>query len=198
MGDVYLVAGLGNPGPGYAATRHNVGFLTVDELLDRLGGRFRRSRKHHALVAEVRDGDTRLILAEPQTFMNESGRSVAALQSFYKLEPAELIVVHDELDLSFGVVRVKLGGGTAGHNGLNSIARSIGRDFIRVRVGIGRPSGRKDPVDFVLEPFTKREREAVPELVGRAADAVITVVREGVAAAQTSFNQRVEPSRLDP
>jgi len=191
VADLHLVAGLGNPGPEYERTRHNLGFLTADLLADRIGARFRRS-KHQALVAEGRDGDARLILAKPQTFMNESGRAVAALQRFYKLEPAQIIVVHDELDLPFGTVRVKLGGGTAGHNGLNSVASTIGRDFVRVRVGIGRPTGRKDPVDFVLEPFIKREQAEVPALVERAADAVIAVVHDGVSPAQTSFNQRAQ------
>lgn len=191
MADLHLVAGLGNPGPEYERTRHNLGFLTADLLADRSGARFRRS-KHQALVAEGRDGDARLILAKPQTFMNESGRAVAALQRFYKLEPGQIIVVHDELDLPFGTVRVKLGGGTAGHNGLNSVASTIGRDFVRVRVGIGRPTGRKDPVDFVLEPFIKREQAEVPALVERAADAVLAVIRDGVSLAQTSFNQRAE------
>jgi len=190
VADLYLVAGLGNPGPEYERTRHNLGFLTADVLAERLGGaRFRRS-KHQALVAEARDGDVRLVLAKPQTFMNESGRAVAALQRFFKLPIENIIVVHDELDLPFGVVRVKLGGGTAGHNGLNSVASALGRDFVRVRVGIGRPSGRKDPVDFVLEPFAKREQADVPALVDRAADAVLAVIREGVSLAQTSFNQR--------
>ena len=191
MADLHLVAGLGNPGPEYERTRHNLGFLTADLLADRSGARFRRS-KHQALVAEGRDGDARLILAKPQTFMNESGRAVAALQRFYKLEPGQIIVVHDELDLPFGTMRVKLGGGTAGHNGLNSVASTIGRDFVRVRVGIGRPTGRKDPVDFVLEPFIKREQAEVPALVERAADAVLAVIRDGVSLAQTSFNQRAE------
>jgi len=191
VADLHLVAGLGNPGPEYERTRHNLGFLTADLLADRSGARFRRS-KHQALVAEGRDGDARLILAKPQTFMNESGRAVAALQRFYKLEPGQIIVVHDELDLPFGTVRVKLGGGTAGHNGLNSVASTIGRDFVRVRVGIGRPTGRKDPVDFVLEPFIKREQAEVPALVERAADAVLAVIRDGVSLAQTSFNQRAE------
>jgi PTH1 family peptidyl-tRNA hydrolase len=190
VSSLYLVAGLGNPGAEYERTRHNLGFLTVDELAARLGaGKFKRS-KHSSLVAEARDGDDRLVLAKPQTYMNVSGRAIASMMGYYKAELDHVVVVHDELDLPFGTVRVKLGGGTAGHNGLRSIVQSVGDGFIRVRLGIGRPSGRKDPVDFVLEAFSKAEAEAVPGIVDRAADAVQTVAREGVGAAQTEFNKR--------
>jgi PTH1 family peptidyl-tRNA hydrolase len=193
VSSLYLVAGLGNPGSEYDRTRHNLGFLTVDELGERLvAGKLKRSRKHSALVAEARDGDDRVVLAKPQTFMNLSGRSIASLMNFYKVPLGNVIVVHDELDLPFGVVRVKLGGGTAGHNGLRSIVPAIGGDFVRVRIGIGRPTGRKDPVDFVLEPFSKSEVPEVPAIVDRAADAVLSVLREGVGAAQTEFNRREE------
>lgn len=191
MSSLHLVVGLGNPGPEYDRTRHNLGFLTVDALGERLdAGRFKRSRRHSALLAEARDGDHRLVLAEPQTFMNLSGRSVASLMRFYKVPLENVIVVHDELDIPFGVVRVKLGGGTAGHNGLSSVAQAVGNGFVRVRIGIGRPPGRKDPTVFVLEPFTKREEPEVPAVVERAADAVLVIVREGVSAAQTEFNKR--------
>lgn len=189
----FVVAGLGNPEPEYDRTRHNLGFLTVDELAARLDARLKRS-KHSALVGETRDGDTRLVLAKPLTYMNLSGRAVAQLMRFYKVEPADIIVIHDELDLPFGTVRVKLGGGTAGHNGLNSVAQAIGPGFARVRVGIGRPQGRKDPVDFVLESFTKSEAPEVPALVDRAADAVLAIVREGVSEAQTTYNRREPPA----
>jgi PTH1 family peptidyl-tRNA hydrolase len=193
VSSLYLVAGLGNPGSEYDRTRHNLGFLTVDELAERLGaGKLKRSRKHSAIVAEARDGDDRLVLAKPQTFMNLSGRSIASLMNFYKVPLGDVIVVHDELDLPFGVVRVKLGGGTAGHNGLRSIVPAIGSDFVRVRVGIGRPTGRKDPVDFVLESFTKSEAPEVPAIVDRASDAVLAVARDGVGPAQTEFNRREE------
>ena len=191
MSSLYLVAGLGNPGPEYDRTRHNLGFLTVDELALRLGaGRFKRSRKHSSLVAETRDGDGRLVLAKPQTFMNVSGRAIAALMGFYKVELDHVVVVHDELDLPFVTVRVKIGGGTAGHNGLRSIVGAVGDGFVRVRLGIGRPSGRKDPVAFVLEAFTKAEADAVPGIIDRAADAVQMVIRQGVGPAQTEFNKR--------
>lgn len=190
MSSLYLVAGLGNPGSEYERTRHNLGFLTADELAARLdAGKFKRS-KHSAIVAEARDGDARLVLAKPQTFMNVSGRSIASLMGYYKAELDHVIVIHDELDLPFETVRVKLGGGTAGHNGLRSIVQSVGDGFVRVRLGIGRPSGRKDPVDFVLEAFTKAEAEAVPGVVARAADAVQMVIREGVGPAQTEYNRR--------
>ena len=188
-----MVAGLGNPGSEYDRTRHNVGFLTADSLAERLGaGKFKRSRKHSAQLAEARDGEDRLVLAKPQTYMNLSGRTVASLMRFYKVPLEDVIVVHDELDLPFGVVRVKLGGGTAGHNGLNSVAQSVGNGFARVRIGIGRPPGRKDPVDFVLEPFAKKEEAEVPAIIERAADAVLAIVHEGVGAAQTEFNRRGE------
>ncbi|MGH2794275.1 MAG: aminoacyl-tRNA hydrolase [Actinomycetota bacterium] len=191
MSSLYLVAGLGNPGSEYERTRHNLGFLTVDELASRLdAGKLKRTRKHSAFVAEAHDGDGRLVLAKPQTMMNLSGRSIASLMGFYKVPLENVIVVHDELDLPFGVVRVKLGGGTAGHNGLRSIVQAVGDGFVRVRLGIGRPMGRKDPVAFVLEAFTKAEAEAVPGIVDRAADAVLMVAREGVGAAQTEFNKR--------
>jgi peptidyl-tRNA hydrolase, PTH1 family len=189
VADRTLVAGLGNPGPEYERTRHNVGFRVAEELAARLDGTFKRS-KHEALVVEVRDGDGRLLLAKPQTFMNDSGRSVAALMRYYRVPLAKVVVVHDELDLPFGVIRVKLGGGTAGHNGVADVANVIGEGFARVRIGIGRPPGRKDPVDFVLEPFSKREEGEVPGIVDLGADAVLSIVRDGVGAAQTAFNQR--------
>lgn len=192
MADLTLVAGLGNPDPEYERTRHNLGFRVADELASRLGVRFKRSKKHEALVAEGRDGDARSVLAKPQSYMNESGRSVAALSSFYKVPIERIIVVHDELDLPFGVVRVKLGGGAGGHNGVLSVAQTIGPGFARVRLGIGRPPGRKDPVDFVLEPFRKSEEIEVPAIVEAGADAVIAVIRDGVSAAQTAFNRRRE------
>lgn len=183
------MAGLGNPDPEYERTRHNVGVRVTDELARRVDGRFKRS-KHHARVAEVRDGDTPVILAQPTTYMNESGRALAALTRYYDVPLERTIVVHDELDLPFGAVRVKLGGGAAGHNGIADVARAITPDFVRVRVGIGRPPGRKDPVVFVLEPYAKREEEELPAIVDAAADAVLSVIRDGVGAAQTRFNKR--------
>jgi peptidyl-tRNA hydrolase, PTH1 family len=192
MADLTLVAGLGNPDPEYERTRHNLGFRVADELASRLDARFKRSKKHEALVAEARHVDARLVLAKPQTYMNESGRSIAALSRFYKVPFEKVMVVHDELDLPFGVVRVKLGGGAGGHNGVLSVAQTIGPGFVRVRLGIGRPPGRKDPVDFVLEPFRKSEEGHVPAIVDAGADAVLMVMREGVSATQTAFNRRTE------
>jgi peptidyl-tRNA hydrolase, PTH1 family len=188
----WLVAGLGNPGSEYDRTRHNVGFRVADELAHRLGAKFKRSSKHSALVADTRDGEAHVLLAKPQTYMNESGRAVAGLARYHDVPIDHVVVVHDELDLPFGSVRVKLGGGTAGHNGVADVASAIGNGFARVRVGIGRPPGRKDPVAFVLEPYRKAEEAEVPAIVDRAAEAVLTVVREGVGPAQTFYNQRGE------
>ncbi len=174
----YLIAGLGNPGPRYAATRHNIGFLVAEELVERLGGSFRS--KFSGRLAEVRDGDARLAILCPETFMNLSGRSVGPALRFYKLPPERLVVVHDELDLELGDVRTKAGGGLAGHNGLRSIAEAIGsQDFLRVRIGVGRPD-RGEPVpvaDWLLQPF--RPEVDVPALVRRGADAVLGLIRSG-------------------
>jgi PTH1 family peptidyl-tRNA hydrolase len=191
-----LVAGLGNPGPEYERTRHNIGFRVADELARRLDATFKRS-KHEALTAEARDGDTPVLIAKPQTYMNDSGRAVSGLARYYGVPPERIIVVHDELDLPFGVVRVKLGGGTAGHNGVSDVASAIGTGFARVRIGIGRPTGRKDPVDFVLEPFTKSEEAGVPAIVDLAADAVFAILHDGISAAQTAFNQRASEGQVD-
>ncbi|MBA2615716.1 MAG: aminoacyl-tRNA hydrolase [Actinobacteria bacterium] len=184
-----LVAGLGNPGREYAGTRHNVGWLVAEELARRQGGSFRS--KFSGDLAEVRLDAARVALLKPQTFMNESGRSVAPAVRFFKVDPVDLLVVHDEVDLDVGRLQVRLGGGLAGHNGLRSIARELGTpEFARLRVGVGRP-GRGDPrpvADFVLSPF---EPEVdVDELVARAANAVEAVVHDGLEAAQTRFNGR--------
>ncbi|HEV2087340.1 MAG TPA: aminoacyl-tRNA hydrolase, partial [Cryptosporangiaceae bacterium] len=154
--DLFLVVGLGNPGPSYAGNRHNVGHAVVDLLADRVGGRFKRHRSR-AEIIEGRLGDLpghRVVVAKPLSFMNESGGPVAGLRDFFKLASERIIVVHDELDLPFGAVRLKLGGGDNGHNGLRSVTRSLGtREYLRVRVGIGRPPGRQDPADYVLKDF---------------------------------------------
>lgn len=184
-----LVAGLGNPGREYAKTRHNVGFMVVDELARRHGVRFRS--KFSGLVGDLRIAGRRVALLEPQTYMNESGRSVAAAVRFYKTPLPSLLVVHDEVDLAPGRLQVRLGGGLAGHNGLRSIVRQLGSpDFLRLRVGVGRPErGDARPVaDYVLAPF---EPEVdVDAIVARAADAVEAVATEGVEAAQQRFNER--------
>ena len=182
-----LVAGLGNPGREYARNRHNVGRMVVDELARRSGGSFRE--KFSGQLAEVRVGEGRLALLEPETYMNESGRSIAAAVRFFKVDPADLVVVHDDVDLDEGRLQARLGGGLAGHNGLRSIAQALGtQEFVRLRIGVGRP-GRGDPrpvADYVLSDFD--ETTDVEELVGRAADAVELLAREGLDAAQRRYN----------
>jgi PTH1 family peptidyl-tRNA hydrolase len=182
-----LVVGLGNPGGEYAKTRHNVGWMVVDELARRHGGSFRS--KFSGRLGEIRLEGLRLALLKPETYMNESGRSVAAAARFFKVEPGALVIVHDDVDLPTGRLQVRLGGGLAGHNGLRSIAQALGGpDFLRVRIGVGRP-GRGDPrpvADYVLSEF---EPEVdVDELVTRATDAVETLPLEGLEAAQRRFN----------
>ena len=184
-----LVAGIGNPGREYADTRHNVGWMVTDELARRHGGSFRS--KFSGQLSEVRVDGAKVALLKPQTYVNESGRSVGPAARFFKLEPAALLVVHDEVDLDLGRLQVRLGGGLAGHNGLRSVARHLGTpEFMRLRVGVGRPE-RGDPrpvADFVLSPF---EPDAdVEGIVARAADAVDGVVREGIEQAQRRFNER--------
>jgi peptidyl-tRNA hydrolase, PTH1 family len=182
-----LVAGLGNPGREYERTRHNVGWMVVDELARRRDGSFRS--KFAGQLAEVRDDERRLALLKPETFMNVSGRSVGAATRFFKVAPGSLLVVHDDVDLEPGRLQARLGGGLAGHNGLRSIAEALGtHDFLRLRIGVGRPArGDRRPVaDYVLAPF---EPEIdVDELVSRAADAVEVVAREGLEPAQQRFN----------
>ncbi len=182
-----LVAGLGNPGEEYARTRHNAGFLVADELARRHGGSFRP--KFSGKVSEIVVADRRLALLKPETYMNESGRSVGAAVRFYRVAPAFLLVVHDDVDLEEGRLQARLGGGLAGHNGLRSIAEALGtRDFMRLRIGVGRP-GRGDPrslADYVLSEFSPETD--VDALVSRAADAVETIAAEGLEAAQRRFN----------
>ncbi len=188
--DSWLVVGLGNPGPGYAGHRHNVGQMALAELAHRTSAAF-RSHKADAAVAEARltPGGPKLILAKPNTFMNLSGGPVALLLRFYQLDAARLIVLHDELDIPFDTIRVKSGGGHGGHNGVRDIAAAIGTpDFTRVRIGIGRPPGRQDAADFVLKPFTGAEREVLPSLLADAADATELVITEGLPAAQARFH----------
>jgi PTH1 family peptidyl-tRNA hydrolase len=185
-----LVAGLGNPGREYADTRHNVGFMVAEELARRHGGSWRA--KFSGDLAEMRLDGLRLAVLKPQTYMNESGRSVGAAVRFFKVEPEALLVVHDEVDLEPGRLQARLGGGLAGHNGLRSVAQHLGTpEFARLRIGVGRPE-RGDPrpvADFVLSPFSPEVD--VEALVARAADAVETVAREGVEEAQNRFNGRV-------
>jgi len=187
--DATIVVGLGNPGERYAATRHNVGAMVLDHLVSAAGDRWKSQRKTRCDVAETRWAGRQVILARPHSYMNESGGPVSALAGFYGVPAEGIVVLHDELDLPFGALRIKAGGGDNGHNGLKSIRRSIGSgDTVRVRIGVGRPPGRQDPADFVLRPFSSTERTELPELIGRAADATECAVAEGVTVAQNRFN----------
>ncbi len=183
-----MVVGLGNPGPQYADNRHNVGFMVADVMADRLGARF-RAHKGRADIVEGRLGSSRLIVVKPKAFMNLSGGPVAALSRYFAVPAGALIVIHDELDLPFGALRLKLGGGDNGHNGLRSVRSAIGTgDFHRVRFGIGRPPGRQDPADYVLRDFNAAERRELPFHADRAADAAEALVTQDLAAAQNLFN----------
>jgi PTH1 family peptidyl-tRNA hydrolase len=189
----WLVAGLGNPGDRYANTRHNVGRMVTDELARDAGGRFKKARFLPAEVAEIRvagpGGDERVWLVRSTQFMNESGPSYAGVAKKHGIDPAFVIAVHDELDVAQGELRVKLGGGTAGHNGLRSLQTALRTpEFFRVRLGVGRPPGRQDPADFVLQPIGKRAEADVSELVARGADAVRSLIADGLSVTQDRFN----------
>jgi peptidyl-tRNA hydrolase, PTH1 family len=184
----WLVVGLGNPGPKYEATRHNAGALTLDLLADRAGGRFKVHRSRCEVV-EGRLAGVPAVLAKPLTYMNESGGPVANAAKFYSVPPERVVVVHDELDLPFATVRVKQGGGDNGHNGLRSVTSSLRtKEYLRVRVGIGRPPGRQDPADFVLKPFSSTERKELDWLLDRAADAAESLLTVGLLATQNAFH----------
>ncbi|HEY7283621.1 MAG TPA: aminoacyl-tRNA hydrolase [Actinomycetota bacterium] len=186
----WLVAGLGNPGPEYAATRHNVGQMVVDELASRADAKFRRLRPAPIEAAEYKEGAERVILARSTQFMNESGPGFASVAKKNHLAPHQVIAVHDEIDLPFGRLQVKRGGSTAGHHGLDSLVEGLrSMDFFRIRVGVGRPPGRQDPADYVLEAFTKKEQPEAEVLVTDAADAVVALIRDGLNAAQEAFNR---------
>jgi len=193
--DVWLVVGLGNPGPAYAGHRHNVGYLVDDVLAQRMGSPFRAHKSGRADVVEGRLGPVgaetpRVVLARPRSYMNESGGAVSTLAKFYKVPPERIIAVHDELDIPYGALRVKLGGGDNGHNGLRSMRASLGTgDFFRVRVGIGRPPGRQDPADFVLSTYSSAERKELDMNVVEAADAVESLVADGLETTQQRFNR---------
>jgi PTH1 family peptidyl-tRNA hydrolase len=185
MAEPLLVVGLGNPGPNYAKTRHNLGFMVADLLADRIGSKFKVHKRSGAEISTGRLGGRSVVLAKPRTYMNESGRQVGPLANFYSVPPADVVVIHDDLDIEFGRVRLKLGGGEGGHNGLRSIATALGtKDFQRVRIGIGRPPGRKDPAAYVLENFTAAERPEVGVLCELAADACELLIELGLEAAQ--------------
>jgi PTH1 family peptidyl-tRNA hydrolase len=189
MDDIALVVGLGNPGPAYVGNRHNIGFLVVDELADRAGGGRFRSHRTAADVLEGRLAGKRVVLAKPKSFMNASGGPVAGLARFFKIAADSIVVVHDELDIPFDAVRLKLGGGDNGHNGLRSITKSLGtKDYYRVRVGLGRPPGRMDPADFVLRDFSGTERKDIAFVIDKAADATEALLANGLEAAQNAFH----------
>lgn len=193
---VWLVVGLGNPGPSYAQTRHNVGYLVVEELASRMGSGFRAHKSGRADVVEGRLGspgtplgDVRVVLMKARSFMNESGGPVSTLAKFYKVPPEQVVAIHDELDIDFGTLRVKRGGGDNGHNGLKSMRSSLGSgDFFRVRAGVGRPPGRQAPADFVLSSYSSIERKELPLQVVLAADAVESLLGEGLDRTQSRFN----------
>jgi PTH1 family peptidyl-tRNA hydrolase len=189
----WLIVGLGNPGPEYAANRHNVGFMVADLLAERIGGKFKRAGKAQAQVLEGRIGapgpaSRRVVLVKPTSFMNLSGGPVNALRDFYKVPLANVVAVHDELDIDYGTLRLKLGGGDNGHNGLKSMTKAMGPDYHRVRFGIGRPPGRMQVADFVLKDFSSTERKELDFLVDRATDSVECLVSEGLERAQSAYN----------
>ena len=187
----WLVVGLGNPGKEYAGNRHNVGFLVADLLASRVGAKFGRSKRAHAEVAEGRlgFGGPRVVLAKPLTFMNLSGAPVVSLAQFFKVPVENVIAIHDELDLPYGQVRAKRGGGEGGHNGLRSMSKSLAsKEYARVRFGIGRPPGRQDPADYVLSDFSAVERKELDFLVDRAADVAEAIILEGVEWAQNKYH----------
>lgn len=189
----WLIVGLGNPGPEYAANRHNVGFMVADLLAERIGGKFKRAGKAQAQVLEGRIGapgpaSRRVVLVKPMSYMNLSGGPVNALRDFYKVPVANIVAVHDELDIDYGTLRLKLGGGDNGHNGLKSMTKAMGPDYHRVRFGIGRPPGRMQVADFVLKDFSSTERKELDFLVDRATDSVECLVSEGLERAQSAYN----------
>lgn len=187
----WIVVGLGNPGSEYERTRHNVGQMVLDELAQRTGGTFSISKQVHAQVIEarLRPGGPAVVLVKPLSYMNLSGGPVNNVMKFFGLTPEHLIVVHDELDIDFDTVKLKRGGGEGGHNGLRDISKACGsKDYIRVRVGIGRPPGRMETASFVLKPFTSEERAALPLFTERAADAVERIIDDGLTSAQNVFH----------
>lgn len=187
--DRFLIVGLGNPGPRYAATRHNIGFAVVELLALRMGAKF-KAHKSRCEIVEARLGGTPVVLAKPLSYMNESGGPLNSAARFFKVPVERIIVVHDDLDLAFGTLRLKRGGGEGGHNGLRSTTSALGsKEYERVRFGIGRPPGRQDPADYVLREFTSAERKELSFLVDRAADATEALVADGLEAAQNTYHE---------
>jgi PTH1 family peptidyl-tRNA hydrolase len=195
MTDTWLIVGLGNPGAEYKGNRHNVGQMVLDELAGRMGGKF-KTHKARAQVLEGRlgIGGPRVVLSKPMSYMNVSGGPVAGLANFYGIDPDHVVAVHDEIDIPFNTIKLKYGGGEGGHNGLRDMSKALAtKDYLRVRVGVGRPPGRMDTADYVLRDFGTAERKDLPFLLDEAADAVEVLVREGLTAAQQKFH----PARSD-
>ena len=191
MSDTWLIVGLGNPGPNYAKTRHNIGQMVLDELAKEVGGSFKKHSKASAVVVEGRlgFGGPKVILMKSLGYMNTSGGPVSAIAKFYSIDPDHIIVVHDELDIPFDTIKVKIGGGEGGHNGLRDITKALGsKDYYRVRTGIGRPPGRMDTADFVLKPFSSTEAKDLPFLISNAADATMMLVKESLLATQQRYH----------
>lgn len=189
--DTALIVGLGNPGAQYETTRHNVGFMVADVLAARIGAKFSSHKKSNSDIVQARLADRSVIVAKPRTFMNLSGQPVAGLGRFFSVESSNIVVVHDELDIDFGAIRLKLGGGEGGHNGLRSISQHLStKDYLRVRVGVGRPPGRMDPASYVLKPFSSAERKDLGVIVEEAADAAELLLRVGLEAAQNQVHPR--------
>ena len=189
----WVVVGLGNPGDKYASTRHNIGFIVAEELAKRLDGKF-ASNKYRALVAQVRLGvggqAPQLVIVKPQTYMNDSGNAVAPLARYFNCDPERIIAIHDELDIPFEAIRVKIGGGDNGHNGLKSLTGSLGTaDYFRIRMGIGRPSTPQESADYVLDNFSRSEKSALPDLAARACDAIESLISQGLEVTQQNFNK---------
>jgi len=190
LADPWLIAGLGNPGERYAPTRHNVVALVVSSLRETLGARLRKVRFLPAEAAEAKYREVPLLLVRPGTWMNLSGPPIASFARRRGVPVDRVVACHDELDLPFGALRIKKGGSTAGHHGLDSLVEAFrSPDFYRIRMGVGRPPGRKDPVDFVLEPFAKPERDEVDSMVADACDAVLSLVTEGLSVTQSRYNR---------
>lgn len=191
MSDTWLIVGLGNPGPNYAKTRHNIGQMVLDELAKEVGGSFKKHSKASAVVVEGRlgFGGPKVILMKSLGYMNTSGGPVSTIAKFYGIDPDRIIAVHDELDIPFDTIKLKIGGGEGGHNGLRDITKALGtKDYYRVRTGIGRPPGRMDTADFVLKPFSSTEAKDLPFLISNAADATMMLVKEGLLATQQRYH----------
>ncbi|MEK0155418.1 aminoacyl-tRNA hydrolase [Arthrobacter oryzae] len=194
MTDTWLIVGLGNPGAEYSNNRHNVGQMVLDELARRAGGSFKvHKARAHVLEGRLGIGGPRVVLAKPMSYMNVSGGPVSALAKFYDIDPEHVVAVHDEIDIPFNTVKLKIGGGEGGHNGLRDISKALAtKEYLRVRVGVGRPPGRMDTADFVLKDFATTEKKELPFLLDDAADAVETVVRDGLAAAQQKYHTALQ------